>query len=585
MAASRPWRQRSARERGAVAVMSVLWISVALIGLMALDIGNLFWQRREMQRAADTAALAGGQMVGLGCDAARMHAEGNARNSGTGRANLTTADAIDVRCGNWDPARAPSGESPYFEAGTAPLNAVAVSVSRTVPLLFAISWNSPNRVVSARATAYAPDINVFSIGTGLLNLSDASPVNRLLNGLLGTTIDLDLVSFQGLSTAQLKLASLIGVAPLNAGNVQELLDTQVQLRDFVLASATALSQTDPVNANLLQTIAVGIKPLQMRLGDLLEFKSPTAAAAAQANVGVLDLLVGAAQLSNGKNFVDLGTMINLPGLASVDVKLAVIEPPRIAVGPVGTVARSAQVKAMVVVKALNVSLPNVLTLNALNLPIYIESASGTSTLENVSCADRRADASVRMEAETAIVSTCLSGMAATDLPTSGPTSAVCAQSAPITSLQLGLPVPLLGTVPVADVSLGVSIPIKASTRTTQDLTFGNGGPPGSDVVNSWQQINQNGLGTALSNLVTTLVAESTITPKVTLLGILPLAPLLGPLTTLTDAVRSRLGTVVGLLAAPLDATVSPLLRMLGIELGYSTVKQISMRCGDVQLVH
>ena len=46
-------------QQGAVALVAALWMGVALACLMVLDIGNLFWQQRELQKMADFAAIAG----------------------------------------------------------------------------------------------------------------------------------------------------------------------------------------------------------------------------------------------------------------------------------------------------------------------------------------------------------------------------------------------------------------------------------------------------------------------------------------------------------------------------------------------
>ncbi len=581
---------RRARQRGVVAVMSVIWLMVALIGLMALDIANIFWQRREMQRLADTAALAAGQMIGAGCDIARSNATGATRNSGSGLANLKASDTLTIDCGHWDPRNPPGGGSsgsPYFVPNAAPLNAVNVNVARTVPFLFAFQWNTPSRVVSANATAASPDMNSFSIGTGVFNMSDSAPVNRLLNGLLGTTLNLNLASYQGLATSKVKLADLIGVGPINAGTLDELLEQQVTLKNFVLTAANALNATDTANAVLLQGIAANIKPLTVRLGDLIDLSTATPSAASLASLNVFDTVLGAAQIANQANFVDLGTMVNLPNVASVGVKLAVIEPPKIAVGPVGTVAHSAQVRALLEIKALNITLPNVATATVLNLPVYLEAASGTATLETLNCTPARANASVKLAVETGLLSTCLTGITPSSMSGAGMSNAaICSQAAPVTNVAIGLTLPLLGTVPVADVGVSALVPLKATSATSQDITFGSGGVPGSAITDSWVTVNQNGVGTALSTLVTTLVAQTALTPHVDLLGgLVSLSALTAPLSSLTGSIRTQLGTVVGALAGPLDNTVSPLLHMLGVDVGYSQIHQMSMRCGDVQLVY
>ena len=52
-------RARTRRQSGAVAMLGALWLMIAVICLATIDIGNVFWQKRELQKIADLAALAG----------------------------------------------------------------------------------------------------------------------------------------------------------------------------------------------------------------------------------------------------------------------------------------------------------------------------------------------------------------------------------------------------------------------------------------------------------------------------------------------------------------------------------------------
>ena len=58
-------RSRTRRQSGAVAMLGALWLMVAVICLATIDIGNVFWQRRELQKIADLAALAGASVLGI----------------------------------------------------------------------------------------------------------------------------------------------------------------------------------------------------------------------------------------------------------------------------------------------------------------------------------------------------------------------------------------------------------------------------------------------------------------------------------------------------------------------------------------
>jgi Flp pilus assembly protein TadG len=63
--------RRMNAEDGSVATMVVISLVVLLgVGALVLDIGNLYWERRQLQNAADAAALAAAQDLTSGQDAA-----------------------------------------------------------------------------------------------------------------------------------------------------------------------------------------------------------------------------------------------------------------------------------------------------------------------------------------------------------------------------------------------------------------------------------------------------------------------------------------------------------------------------------
>jgi uncharacterized membrane protein len=77
-----------------VATLGALWLMIAVICLATIDIGNVFWQKRELQKIADLAALAG----------ARAKPQQPAANA----ARIATLNGMtgvpQVECGNWTPS-------------------------------------------------------------------------------------------------------------------------------------------------------------------------------------------------------------------------------------------------------------------------------------------------------------------------------------------------------------------------------------------------------------------------------------------------------------------------------------------------
>src|SRR5690606_18209927 len=124
-------------QRGSIAVMAALVISAVVILLASIDIGFLFYQKRELQKIADMAAIAGAQQVARSpelddqCASAFSAAENNAQIA------HGFSGAINTSCGKWDPASVPA--TPHYAAYTGGITpadqpaptAVRVDISRS----------------------------------------------------------------------------------------------------------------------------------------------------------------------------------------------------------------------------------------------------------------------------------------------------------------------------------------------------------------------------------------------------------------------------------------------------------------------
>ncbi len=131
------------RQRGVTMLVAALCLGLVVVAAGAIDIGNLYFARREMQRTADMAATAGAQTVSNGgaCASATASAQNNAVKGN----DLSTSATVTVVCGRWDPS-ANAGQS-YFSTSGSPMNAVQVTVSEKVPYFF---WD---RRVTSRLSA------------------------------------------------------------------------------------------------------------------------------------------------------------------------------------------------------------------------------------------------------------------------------------------------------------------------------------------------------------------------------------------------------------------------------------------------
>ena len=571
------------RQHGAIAVLAVIWLTIAVAALGAIDIGNVYFVRRQLQRTADLAAVAGVQLVSSagGCSAATAAATQNATTNG-----LPTTGTITVSCGRWDSATSTTLTTPPTDGTGSPVNAVNVTVSESVPYLFL----GPARNIQASATAKATNIGAFTIGTSLISVgsngctASASTLNNVLGGLLGINLQLDAVSYCGLATARLKVRDLVVAA--NAGTVNGLLAVPVTVSSLASLMVSALQQTSLVNANLsstigaLQTVVSANVPGGFNIGDsssasgLLSLGLANTQAALDATISPLDALIVSAEIAKkGQPPINIAAGLNLPGL-STTLQLQIIQPPVLAIGEAGsaagdstawvTTARSAQVRAYLNLNLGTASLPlgllGALLPISVNLPIYLEVAPGQAGLSSAQCASTPQASQSVIGVQTGLANVCVG-----DPPNNLSASKAFSCKKPATLVNV------LNLVTVTGVAS-----VSAVNPQTGSLTF-NG-----VVDNEYQSTNSNNVGGVISNtlsgLGTQLAKPNALT--VTLLGglSLPLGSIVSPIVTL-------LGNVLAPALAGLDTLLVPVLQLLGAQIGVSTIHDLSLTCGVSQLVN
>jgi uncharacterized membrane protein len=168
----------------------------------------------------------------------------------------------------------------------------------------------------------------------------------------------------------------------------------------------------------LDTVSINLLKTAQQAGLLsLDLDATDPRSALNGNVSVLSLLSVALQVANGQSAAAAATNISLPPLANVGLRVKVIEPPTIAIGPPGyysdgtakTQAHTGQVRAELNVQVLTaaggdnnlLNIPLLLRVSLpagqlINLPVYVEVASGDANLEDVRCnaSDGKYDVSI-----------------------------------------------------------------------------------------------------------------------------------------------------------------------------------------------
>ena len=570
----RPLRAR--RQHGAIAVLAVIWLTVAIAALGAIDIGNVFFARRALQRTADLAAMAAVQVISSsgGCATATAAAQQNAASNGFTADGAKTI--INTTCGRWD-----TSTSTYFGTTGNPLNAVQVQTTQVVPYFFL----GPSRTLTATATALASNIDAFSLGTGIatINTQQSALLNAIIGGLLKTSVSLSVGDVQSLATAHIKLEDLR--VALGAANMQGLLATTVSYQTLMVAMVKALQAGgDTINAAILQTLAVTIPGGQnITVGDggtsapgLLALGLANPNAATTATINAFDALLVAAQIAQrspdgsvGKAPV-INVAASLAGLANIS--LQVINPPVLAVGEGGTttangvttyrtIARTAAVNLSLSLKPLPTLYLGLATISALSTPIVVTLAvaPGKATLNPVNCESTKAATQATIQVTPGIASVCVGA------------NGSCSGSINVASVSvLGIP-----SVAIALNSLG---PLSLSPGTSPVTINGSSGS--FDVTAT--PANSNALGSDLATLTATLLGQLPTALSVSVLGSSLLGDLLTPiLSLLATTLTPLLQGVFSLL----NTLIVPTLALLGVQVGTATVHNMSLTCGVSQLVN
>ena len=542
---------RGDRERGAVLVV-VSIAMVAMIGATALavDVGQLTNTNRTLQASADVIALDAARAVNGQTAAALSGASGPvvvAAQASATRNNLSFS-SLTVELGTASGSSFISIATPVLDgaiqtvASIAVPTAVRVTSKATTDFAFAPGTQTTNR----KAVATQAGVAGISVGSFLARVDTST---GLLNSVLGRFLggNLTLVGYTGIAAGSVNLGQL--KAQLGVGTVDELLTTNITLKNFLNVMANALNaKGDPTSlsarAGVVALAAAADTSKTLKLGDMIKVATGTGTEAADADLNVLQLATMAAQVANGSNTLSVAlspsSLLGLGGLLNAtgnSVTLKVIEPPQIAIGPAAqdgsgnwvTTARTAQVRLSINLRPLGTLLGNLI-----DLPIYVEAASADASLRGIACANPVDDSTVSVHTDAQAVRARIGRV--TDINA----------ATPVVNDAVLLNLLLIKLTARADVSLAGS---------ASDLSFN--GPfdwENTQTVGSTSL----GLGDLLSGDL-----------DLSLLGL---------------SLSSVLALLNPVLAAVDDGLLDPLLSALGVSLGGGDVTNFSLDCSPLKLV-
>ncbi|KAF1052677.1 MAG: hypothetical protein GAK43_01791 [Stenotrophomonas maltophilia] len=578
------------RQRGAIGVMAAITLLLALVCLALLvDTGRLYLEQRKLQRVADMAALESAAQSGLCGSQSSGDVQTYALASAT-RNDFPSDGTLTAMLG--DVTFNAAGTTRQFSTTGTWKDAVQVSVSRTVPsslllnvLRFFNSGTASTATLSATAVARRGAIGAISAGSGLLSVdSSRSPLlNALLGKLLGTTLNLDALTYQGIAKANVNLLALgqqlqaAGVS-VDLGSVDSLLNSKVNVGTLLNAAVNAVdaSQVAGVNTALLRNAlaTVNVPTAQLSLGQILSVVAPDSVRneALRASVNLADLLMATAMVANRNSAVAVpGLSVGIAGV-NATVNLTVIQPPQLAIGYPGkdssgqwrTVAKTAQVSLAVVA---NADLLNLHLVNAtINLNVAV--AQGYAALSGIACAGQGQARTVTVAAAPGIASASVSAVANL----------------------LGNGSSYLATATITSGAQSVNI----APGTEQTLTFPINTP--ADLPTAAQRV-QSSVGGSLSSGIAALGQQLKVDIKLLPLCDLPvvgwltcgitnlvngvLGGLTNTLSSLISVLTSALSTVIAALGTSL---IDPLLSLLGIQAGILDVRVIDVQTAGAELL-
>ena len=335
------------QQRGSIAVLMALGVGVLVLMLSVIDIGFMYTTKREYQKAADLAAMAGAQAL---IDEDGVRSCTRAKDAATVNATINLSNpAIDpnytpeVTCGEWNP-RAENG--PFitgFDNDAPSLNAVR-TIIRGQPYGFfipALFGRDPPEMWAEGTATTNQTLAALHIRSSLVEINGPGDQDNLIDSLctlLATGSDCITVTgagWNGLATADITLHTL--AVKLGAGTVEELLNTQVTLDDLLTAAVNALpvapepgpGHTFLANLNSAVVNLGVITNLQdIRIGDLLNIAPGTQFSALDIGLNVAELAIASIQTATSNCAICVEAPIHIPGLASVDVYATVTEPPQ-----------------------------------------------------------------------------------------------------------------------------------------------------------------------------------------------------------------------------------------------------------------
>ncbi|MET0545290.1 MAG: pilus assembly protein TadG-related protein, partial [Caulobacterales bacterium] len=322
-----PARKFLRDEGGATAIFAAL-VALVMVGFTALavDTGYLFLQGRRLQGTADLAAIAAAQNPTRASSLAEQ----------TITDNKWPGSNFTVTPGDYTADRALSPKD-RFVAKKSGANAVQVDVDAPADLFFGkLLVPEGAFTLKRRATAAQTRWAAFQVGSRLASLN-GGVANSVLSGLTGSKVSLSVADYQSLARADVDLLSYVDALRtrmnVEGASFDQTLSHNVDTSTALRAIGDVLRTNGGSGASSMDSLAssAGGRSIDLKNSiDLGPYRSSTELSTTSTtsfNVSALDLATGMLTIAGKDRQLKLDVGSSIPGIADVNVWLAVGEPP------------------------------------------------------------------------------------------------------------------------------------------------------------------------------------------------------------------------------------------------------------------
>ncbi|WP_169293009.1 TadG family pilus assembly protein [Advenella sp. EE-W14] len=362
------------RQRGSIIIPVAVSLVVGLILLGGVQLAYYFFMKRELQNAADMAALSAVQLIEktgeLTCNNVEHPAQKAAEAIIKENFQYGVLSNMTVSCGVWDLVKYAEKEGHFTkiedEEDNVEYNAILVDLTYDAIgfMPFSVDATITAKAIAKKGTM---PVAVFSVAPALLSLEQGA-LTALLTKLSLDALGTNVGSYQGLANVKIKTSGLLKEllqntgkdldAVATVGDLNALLNTNVGLGDIVVAAIGAADQNliDAAVLNSLLDVKAQLNNLGVKIplgsgsngrGLFAEIMTPSLQSALNAEIGVGDILDVVLDVATKKHALNVPLELGIGGILKASVEAKVIEPASIGIGGKGTSAYSASVRAFV----------------------------------------------------------------------------------------------------------------------------------------------------------------------------------------------------------------------------------------------